>query len=278
MPIEERVPPGVDAKRPSIARVYDFFLGGKDNFAVDRQVAEAAVRMDPEGADAARVNRTFLRRVVRHLAGEAGVDQFVDIGSGLPTQGNVHEVAGEVSPGAKVIYVDNDEMALVHGRALLSAPRTRIVEGDLRSPEEILRHPDVRALIDFERPVAVLLFAILHHLHDEEGPGGIVRRLVAELPPGSYVAISHFADPGQAHPRVSAHVTAFEKMFNERLGTGRWRTHEEILAFFDGLELLDPGLVPMPEWRPGPGGVERCSTITHYAFLGGVARKPAPGA
>src|SRR5437868_4831742 len=266
----EHLPPSIDTTRPSIARVYDFFLGGKDNFAIDRQVAAAAVEMDPEGADGALVNRAYLRRVVQHLAGEAGIDQFLDIGSGLPTQGNVHEVAAQVTSGAKVVYVDNDETALVHGRALLSDPMTRIVEGDVRSPEAILAHPEVRAFLDFDRPIAVLLFAILHHLHDAEEPGAIVERLMAALPPGSYVALSHFADPEQVRPRVSAHVIAFEKMFNERLGTGRWRTHAEILAFFDGLEVLDPRVVSIAEWRPGPEGVQPCSEITRYGFRGGV--------
>jgi hypothetical protein len=270
---EQQPPIGVDTSKPSIARVYDYFLGGKDNFAADREVAEMAKRMDPEGADGALVNRAFLRRAVRYLAAEAGIGQFLDIGSGLPTQGNVHEVAHDVDPEARVIYVDNDPMALAHGRAILAdAHTTKVVEGDLREPEEILGHPVVRGLIDFDRPVGLLLFSILHHLHDHEDPAGVTARLAAALPPGSHVAISHFANPGDRHPRVSEHVTRFEEMFNRGMGTGRWRTRDEILAYFGDLELVEPGLVPLPDWHP-QGRPERCSTITYHSWLGGIARK-----
>ncbi|MBF9129012.1 SAM-dependent methyltransferase [Plantactinospora sp. S1510] len=270
----EIAPPGVDTTRPSIARVYDYYLGGKDNFAVDRKAAEMALKVTPDGAEVGRACRAFLRRSVRYLAGEAGIRQFLDIGSGLPTQGNVHEIAHQVDPQARVVYVDNDPMALAHGRALLADARTTtVVGGDLREPEKILEDPEVRQMIDFDRPVGLLLLAVLHHLHDDEGPGDITRRLTAALPSGSYLAISHFHDPGDANPEVSQRARRAEKVFNETLGTGRWRTHQEISAFFGDLELSPPGLVPLADWRPDGAGDVRHTDIYH-TIVGGVARKP----
>ncbi|WP_433351335.1 SAM-dependent methyltransferase [Microtetraspora malaysiensis] len=270
---QEQAPVGIDIARPSIARVYDFMLGGKDNFASDRKVAEMALQIAPDAPEAARANREFLRRVVRHLAAEAGVRQFVDIGSGLPTQGNVHEIAQEVDPAARVVYVDNDPIVLVHGRALLAKnDTTMVIQADIRQPELIMDHPDLRRLIDFSQPVGLLLFGILHHLNDDEAPEGIAARLRDALPAGSFVAISHFHNPGDAHPEVAAQAASAEKLFNENLGTGRWRTREEILAYFGDFELLDPGLVPLPEWRPGPAD-QATQGITYHTFAGGVARK-----
>ncbi|MGI5162114.1 SAM-dependent methyltransferase [Microbispora sp. CA-102843] len=264
----------IDTSRPSVSRVYDFMLGGKDNFAVDRHVAEAALRIAPDAPAAAKSNRDFLRRVVRHLAAEAGIRQFLDIGSGLPTQGNVHEVAQQIAPEARVVYVDNDPIVLVHGRALLARNgSTTVIEADIRDPEAILGHPAVTALIDFDQPVALLLFGILHHLNDHEEPEAIAARLRAALPSGSYLALSHFHNPGPGMPEVSAQADSAEKLFNEHLGTGRWRTHDEIMTFFGDLPLLEPGLVPLPEWRPDPGEVfER--GITYHTFVGGLAHKP----
>ncbi|MFF4775403.1 SAM-dependent methyltransferase [Microtetraspora fusca] len=271
---QERAPAGIDIARPSVARVYDFMLGGKDNFASDRKVAEMALQIAPDAPQAARANREFLRRVVRHLAAEAGVRQFVDIGSGLPTRGNVHEIAQEVDPAARVVYVDNDPIVLVHGRALLARnDTTMVIQADIRQPEEITGHPDLRRLIDFSQPVGLLLFGILHHLNDDEAPESIAARLRDALPAGSFVAISHFHNPGAAHPEVAEQAAAAEKLFNENLGTGRWRTRDEILAYFGDFELLDPGLVPLPEWRPGPGD-QAAQGITYHTFAGGVARKP----
>ncbi|NUR82726.1 MAG: SAM-dependent methyltransferase [Nonomuraea sp.] len=267
------VPTGVDTTRPSVARVYDFMLGGKDNFEIDRQVAQMALKVAPDAPEAARANREFLARVVRHLAGEAGIRQFLDIGSGLPTQGNVHEIAQATAPGARVVYVDHDPIVLVHARALLAVDDgTTVIEADIRRPDEILDHPEARQLIDFDEPVGLLLFGILHHLADDEDPGGLAARLISRLAPGSHVAISHFHNPMEAHPEVSRQAFEAERLFNDTMGTGRWRTREEILAFFDGLELIEPGLVPLPEWRPGPG--DRAEQgITYHTFAGGVGRK-----
>ncbi|WP_049572801.1 SAM-dependent methyltransferase [Nonomuraea sp. SBT364] len=271
---QKRAPQGIDTTKPSVSRVYDFLLGGKDNYEVDRQMAEMALKVAPDAPEAARSNRQFLRRTVRHMAREAGIRQFLDIGSGLPTQGNVHEVAQQAAPEARVVYVDHDPIVLVHGRALLAVnASTTVIEADIREPEAILAHPDIKGLIDFSQPVGLLLFAILHHLADDEDPGGIVARLMAGLAPGSHLVISHFHNPGQAHPKVSEQAFSAEKIFNETLGTGRWRTREEILAYFDGLELLEPGLVPLPEWRPDADEQAQLG-ITYHTFVGAVARKP----
>jgi hypothetical protein len=276
---KEWVPQGIDTNVPSIARVYDFMIGGKDNFAVDRQVAKMAMEIAPDGPQTALANRDFLQRAVRYLAAEAGIRQFLDIGSGLPTQGNVHEVAQQVAPWAHVVYVDNDPIVLTHSRAMLANDgTTAVVQGDLREPEVILNNPESRALIDFNQPVGLLLLSILHHLNDHEDPTGIAARLIDALPAGSHVAISHFHNPGAEHPVLAAQAVAVEQLFNERLGTGRWRTREEILAYFGDLELLEPGLVPLPLWRPYEVDVEQVGrtlelTPIHYTFVGGVARK-----
>ncbi|MBB5783887.1 SAM-dependent methyltransferase [Nonomuraea jabiensis] len=271
---QERAPRGIDTTKPSVSRVYDYMLGGKDNYEIDRQVAAAALKVAPDAPEAAMANREFLRRTVHFLAAEAGIRQFLDIGSGLPTQGNVHEIAQAVAPQSRVVYVDHDPIVLVHGRALLAVDAsTTIVEADAREPEKILNDQKTRSLIDFDEPVGLLMFGILHHLGDDEDPAGVAGALIGPLAPGSHVVISHFHNPGEAHPEVSKQAYEAERIFNERLGTGRWRTREEILAYFDGLELLEPGLVPLPEWRPGPD--DRATPgITYHTFVGGVGRKP----
>ncbi|WP_330440625.1 SAM-dependent methyltransferase [Micromonospora sp. NBC_00821] len=272
---DKAAPPGIDPNIPSVARVYDFFLGGKDNFEADRKVAEHALRITPDGPAAGQANRAFLRRVIRFLVGEAGIDQFLDIGSGLPTQGNVHEVATEQNPKAQVVYVDNDPIVLSHGRALLAAEGTAtVIQADIREPEAILNHPDVRRFLDFDRPIGLLLFAILHHLGDDEDPKAVAAALIDALPSGSYVAISHFRDPGERDPEGSRKAREVERVFNESLGTGRWRTDEEILSFADGLTVLEPGLVPLAEWRPEPDAPATVQTDTYHTFVGLLARKP----
>ncbi|MEU8391250.1 SAM-dependent methyltransferase [Micromonospora sp. NBC_00330] len=272
---DKAAPPGIDPNIPSVARVYDFFLGGKDNFEADRKVAEHALRITPDGPAAGQANRAFLRRVIRFLVSEAGIDQFLDIGSGLPTQGNVHEVATEQNPKAQVVYVDNDPIVLSHGRALLAAEGTAtVIQADIREPEAILNHPDVRRFLDFDRPIGLLLFAILHHLGDDEDPKAVAAALIDALPSGSYVAISHFRDPGERDPEGSRKAREVERVFNESLGTGRWRTDEEILSFADGLTVLEPGLVPLAEWRPEPDAPATVQTDTYHTFVGLLARKP----
>jgi hypothetical protein len=270
----EVAPPGVDISKPSVARVYDFMVGGKDHFAIDRMVAERALAVMPDALEAGRACRAFLRRAVRHMAAEAGVRQFLDIGSGLPTDTNVHQVAHEVDPAARVVYVDIDPMVHAHGRALLAGDdTTALIEGDVRAPEAILEHPVVRERLDLREPVGLLLLSILHHVHDAEDPGRIAATLRAALPSGSHLAIIHFWDPAGEHPHVSAKVREAEKIFNETMGTGRWRRRDEIQAFFGDFAMVEPGLVPLAEWRPDaePAPVQKDS---YWTVLGGVARKP----
>jgi SAM-dependent methyltransferase len=269
----ERVPPGLDVSAPNVARVYDYTLGGKDNYAIDREVADLSHEVMPARAGA-RANRAFLRRVVRFLVAEAGIRQFIDIGSGLPTQGNVHEVAQGIEPSTHVVYVDYDPVVLVHARALLGRTKTtEVITADVRRPEEILGDATVREFLDLDRPIGLLLFAVLHHVNDDEDPAEITRYLRDELPPGSYLAISHFHNPGDAEPRYAAMAAEAEKVFSENLGTGRFRSRAEILSFFGDFELLEPGLVPYNDWRP-EGGVFPVPEAMRHLALCGVAKKP----
>jgi S-adenosyl methyltransferase len=263
----------LDITRPNVARVYDYFVGGKDNFAADREFADRALEMAPKAALAAQANREFLRRVVRYLVGEAGITQLLDIGSGLPTQGNVSEVAHEINPAAHVVYVDNDPVVYLHSKALLSKAATAdIVKADVRRPAEILTDPTVRSLIDFDRPVGLLLLAVLHHIEDHEDPAGIVAQLRDAMPAGSYLAISSLRMPGPEVPEFRAMAIRAEKLLAEGLGSGRWREDKEILAWFGDWELLQPGLVPLLEWRPPTADpIERDEN--YHSFYGGVARK-----
>jgi hypothetical protein len=266
------VPPGIDPTRPSIARAYDAYLGGKDNFAVDRELVRRTNEVLPEGPASGRANRAFLRRVVRYLVEEAGIKQFIDLGSGLPSAGNVHEVAQEIDPAVRVVYVDNDPMVLVHARALLAIDSTTtVITNDVRRPREILDNAQVRSMIDFDEPVGLLMFAILHHINDWEDPEGISRTLRDALPSGSYVALSHFCDLSEEYPEEAERTAATEKIYAETLGTGRWRKRAEILSYLGDCELLEPGLVPIQDWRPDPNdpGVP----LTHHWFVGGLARK-----
>ena len=269
----EPVPPGIDVTKPNIARVYDAFLDGKDNFAADRDVVKLTLRIAPDAAAGAKANRALLRRMVRFLAGEAGITQFLDIGSGLPSRGNVHEIAHEVNPAAKVVYVDNDPVVLLHGRALLGRkPTVTVVTADARDPAQILASPAVNEFLDLRRPVGLLMLAILHHISDEEDPAGIAARFRDALAPGSYLAISSFRMPGPEHPEDAAKTREVQDLFNRTLGTGRWREPGEILSWFGDWELLSPGLVPLPEWRPDvTGQVKRNST--YHGFVAGLARK-----
>jgi SAM-dependent methyltransferase len=260
----------INTSVPNPARIYDYFLGGKDNYPADREVAEQVLTIAP----VARDNRAYLRRVVRFLAGEAGIRQFIDLGSGLPTQGNVHEVAQAIAPDARVVYVDNDPMVVTHARALLAGNNTLAIEGDLRKPDEIVGHPDVRELIDFDQPLALLLMAILHFIPDDQEPLAIMARFRDALPPGSYLAISHGTRDIPARTDMSAEAmaemgTRVEELYQETTAFIVTRTREQVARFFDGYELVDPGLVEIQRWRPEepsllPGG-----------FYGGVGRKPA---
>ncbi|MFC0040597.1 SAM-dependent methyltransferase [Actinomadura rayongensis] len=260
--------PQVDLRtdRPHPARVYDALLGGKDNFAADRAAAAAGIERSPEVRDIALANRAFLRRVVTEAA-RAGVRQFVDLGTGIPTSPNVHEVAQAVAPDATVVYVDNDPIVSAHARALLPAgATTAIIEADLRDPDAILDDPKFRALVDFSRPVAVLMVAILHHLPNEADPAGIVGRFLGPAAPGSLLAISHLGADLAPEKAVGVSTAAAQGGI-----TLLPRDRADILRFFTGLDLLDPGLVPLPLWRPdGPDAGD----VTKVWSYGGLARKP----
>jgi len=259
----------VDTSRPHPARVYDWVLGGKDNFAADRALGEQLVQAIPSMPSGARDNRAFLRRAVRYLVAEAGVRQFLDIGTGIPTAGNTHEVAQELAPESRVVYVDNDPLVFAHSRALLiSAPqgRTNYVLADLRDPEAILTAKAVTQTLDLSQPVALMLVAVLHHLTDEDRPYDHVRTLVDALPAGSWLVLSHgtsdFITPEQA--AAAAAVAA-------RTGMA-WptRSRAQVQRFFDGLELVDPGIVSVRQWGPSVGPADPAGS-GHWA---GVAQKP----
>jgi SAM-dependent methyltransferase len=239
-------PRDVDVDRPSIARVYDYLLGGKEHLEVDRRAANRFLNVVPEAAQIAKDNRDFVRRGLRFLVGEAGIRQIIDIGSGLPTAGNVHELAHEIDPAVRVVYVDNDPVVLAHGRALLSDDRlTTMIKADLRKPDSIFSHPDALALLDLHQPYAVLLGGILHHLHDAEDPQARTADIAARLSPGCYLLASNFLDDDE--PRAKELERAF---LDSGLRRGRFRTWAEQRRYFDGLEMVEPGLVYVNDWRP----------------------------
>jgi hypothetical protein len=258
----------IDTSRPHPARMYDAYLGGKDNYPVDREAVRQVLRAAPEIRDVARANRAFLQRAVRFLAGEAGIRQIIDIGTGIPAAGNVHEVAGQIAPGTRVVYVDNDPIVHVHANALLAGGGTTgIVLADLRDPEAILGHPKVGELIDFSQPVGLLLIAILHFITDEEHPARILATLREALPPGSYLALSHVT--GDFRTEAAQGVAA---VYDQATSSVTLRSHAQIEAFFDGWDLVEPGVVQVPSWRPD-GKPPRPKDLSKIWIYGGVARR-----
>jgi hypothetical protein len=263
----------IDITKPNVARVYDYFVGGKDNFSADREFARRAMELAPKAPLSAQNNRAFLRRVVRYLVGELGITQLIDIGSGLPTAGNVSEVAHAINPGVHVVYVDNDPVVYTHSKALLSDPvNADIINADIRDPAGILADPTLARLIDFGRPVGLLLLAVLHHIQDHERPDAIAAKLRDAMPAGSYLAISSLRLPGHDLPELRALTLQGEKLLADGLGSGRWREDDEIRTWFGDWDLLPPGLVSLAEWR-----AETADAIEHdenyHSFVGGVARK-----
>jgi SAM-dependent methyltransferase len=257
----------INPRVPTIARVYDYWLGGKDNFAVDRELAERFVQADPMVIEGVRSNRAFLRRAVRFLAGDMGIRQFLDIGTGIPTANNTHEVAQSVDPGCRVVYVDNDPMVLAHARALLTsvtAP-TAYIDADARDTARILAESG--RVLDFGQPVAVMLIGLLHCIPDADDPARIVADLVRAVPPGSYLAISHPA----ADIHAGAMAEGAEAMNKSLTAPVTFRRFDDVVAFFDGLDLAEPGVVATTQWRPHPG-----ADTTPLPGWVGVARKPAP--
>jgi O-methyltransferase involved in polyketide biosynthesis len=253
----------IDTSKPHPARIYDYWIGGKQNFPADREVAEKIAEAVPIISTLARANRAFLGRAVRYAA-EQGVKQFLDIGAGLPAAGPTHEVAQSVHSDASVVYVDNDPLVTVHGRALLAdEARTRVFEGDLRDPKAILTHPDVAALIDFDRPVALLMVAVLHFFPDSADPAGVIATLTENLAPGSHLVISHAGS--DLLPADQEKLQVYNKA-----AEGAARDHAQVTAFFNGFDLVDPGLVRVPAWRPTE---ELPADIDQYWMYGGVGRK-----
>lgn len=265
-------PPAVDTRQPTPARVYDALLGGKDNFAADREAAAKLAEKAPEVYAAARANRAFLARAVRFCA-DAGVRHFIDLGSGLPTSPNVHEVARRVDPDARVVYVDNDPVVAAHGRALNAADKTAVVQADLRESGKILGHVDLRGLIDFGRPVAVLAVAVLHFLDDHDSVA-VLARFREVMAAGSYLVVSH------ASPGTRANVDEAAATYARTTAPIWIRTPEQVAAYFAGAELVDPGLVPVQDWRPDPASAwpvrsdARPGEGPRGVFLAGVARIP----
>ncbi|HEY8045852.1 MAG TPA: SAM-dependent methyltransferase [Streptosporangiaceae bacterium] len=260
--------------RPHPARVYDYLLGGKDNFEADRAAAQAGLQANPNSRVPPRENRAFLRRAVRYLARDAGITQFLDIGTGIPTSPNVHEIAQDADPRARVVYVDNDPIVLAHARALLtSGPvgKTAYVDADLRDVGTILSSADLRQTLDLSRPVALLLIAVMHFIPDGDDPWGLAARLLAELPAGSYLALSHLT--GDFDPAAWAGVAA---VYRRSGVTMQVRSLADVERFFAGLDVIDPGVVSLPRWRPdsrdiGQPGQAQDAAVSVY---GGLGRKP----
>ncbi len=263
------VPPGVDMGRANVARVYDYWLGGSHNFLADQDAARATVAVEPNVRRNARANRAFLGRAVRFLAA-SGVRQFLDIGSGIPTEGNVHEIAQRADPAARVVYADVDPVAVAHSRAILTGnPTAAVIEADLREPQRILLNDTVRGLIDFAQPAGLLLVSVLHFVADDAEPWEIVAMLRDALAPGSYLVLAH--GTGEGTPVA---LRAAEKVYNRSVSTNvHVRSRAEIARFFDGFDLVDPGVVYIPEWRPDPPGDVPEDPSRFWALVG-VGRKP----
>lgn len=257
---------------PNAARMYDYFLGGFHNFEVDRQAAEQILKLQPLTSTIARGNRAFVRRAVRFCCDE-GVDQFLDIGSGIPTVGNVHEIAHHCNPDAHVVYVDIDPVAVEHSLALLQDnDRATAIRADVRETETILEHPDVRALIDFGRPVGLLMTGMLYFIVDDEEACRCVATMCDALASGSYLALSHTSREGKSAP-VGKHKQISD-MYERARSPLRSRTHAEIMGFFEGLEMIEPGLVWVPQWRPESEDDLLLDRPTESGGYAGVGRKP----
>jgi hypothetical protein len=266
-PIPAGKPAEIDTSVAHPARVYDYWLGGKDNFAADREAGDRVLAVTPGLRERVRAGRAFLVRTVRYLAAEQGIRQFLDVGTGIPSANNTHEVAQRAAPDARVVYVDNDPIVLTHARALLAgSPEGSIqyFDSDVRDVASIIGA--AARTLDLTRPTALMLLGVMHLIQDSEGPYELVARLMGELPSGSYLVLSHPASdihPGQAEA---------QRRYNERVSTPQTlRTRAEVSRFFEGLDLVPPGLVYVHEWRPGPDDIVPPGAVSAY---GGVARKP----
>jgi S-adenosyl methyltransferase len=260
---------GIDLERPSVARVYDYFLGGAHNFAVDRQLAEAITGITPAVGETVRANRAFLRRAVRFLV-DAGITQFLDIGSGIPTVGNVHDIARRAVPSARVVYVDIDPIAVSHSRVILAGdPRVAVIQADARDTEQILDDPETTQVLDLDRPVAVLLIGVLDYVRDAHDPVGIVTRLRDAISPGSYIAMVNATHENQPTEAVEA-----QKLLGRTGSPIYLRSRRQLLDLFAGLTLVEPGLVHLPLWRPdSPMDVDEHPE--RFGALAGIGHKDA---
>ncbi len=258
-----------DPEVPSIARTYDYLLGGKDNFAADREIGDIFFNRFPGAVQIAVDNRACLVRAVSLMSGQYGIDQFIDLGSGLPTANNVHQVAQRTRPGTKVVYVDNDPIVLAHGRALLAEnDYTTVVQADLRQPDQILSQPEVQDMIDFDRPIGIIASAILHHFLDEENPDEAIRQFRDVVPAGSFLFVSHFRTLGDENSQE------LESVMQEAFGRGAWRTTEQIARYFGDMTLLDPGVVECALWRPNTPVDPAALTDWQRLIVAGLGVKP----
>ncbi|MGN6794570.1 MAG: SAM-dependent methyltransferase [Streptosporangiaceae bacterium] len=258
------LPAELETDRPSVARLYDYLLGGTHNFAADRELARRLLQAEPHAKYIVAENRAFLGRAVRFLLG-AGIRQFVDLGSGIPTQENVHEIAQKHDPEARAVYVDNDPVAVAHSRQILGdRPRARVIESDLRDPDSVVDHPDVASLIDFSEPVGLLMISVLHFVPDSDDPVGVVARFASALAPGSHLVISHATH--EPAPEAAAQVHDLSTTATASIHP---RAREEIMRYFSGFDLVEPGLVYLSSWRP-----DEPPTSPEVAWLfAGVGRK-----
>ncbi|OXM70289.1 hypothetical protein CF165_04150 [Amycolatopsis vastitatis] len=269
----ERVPVGVDPTRASIARVYDAFLLGKDNYEIDREVLHKVQKAAPEAQDLAFENRGFLIRACRFLASQTGITQFLDCGSGLPTAENTHQVVQRINPDIQVVYVDNDPVVLAHGRALLEEnENTHFVAEDIFEPQRILENEIVRQHIDFSQPVAFLQLGTLHHYNGpKERPAEIMKEYIGALPSGSFVAISHFFDPEDEDSATARRMEDF--FLHSPMGSGTFRTQKEIEGLFAGLDMVPPGVVRCADWWPDGPRLKELN-VAQRTIAGGIGRKP----
>lgn len=269
-PMTEQAPDGMDTATPNVARIYDFLLGGKDNFAADRAAAKQLVAAVPDIAAIAQDQRAFIARAVRYLAAEEGIRQFLDLGSGLPTRSNVHQVAQAITPDAHVVYVDYDPVVALHGQALLaSGDRVAMVHADLTRPDVVLSQPDVLRVLDLSQPLAVISTGTLYFISDEQDPHAIIAEYRDHMAPGSFLAISHAPsnDPGEDSEAWDNATDVYRQASSQI----HFRSLAEIQRFFDGFELVDPGVVWMAGWRPDP---DTKPFARLRAMRAGVGRKP----
>lgn len=268
MPGSDAMPHEVDLSQPNVARIYDYYLGGKDNYPADREAARLVLGAAPDVPLAALENREFLKRAMRFLMRDRSIHQFVDIGPGLPTQSNVHQLARQYDPGAHVVYVDNNAVVLTHSRSLLhGVPGVTVILGDLREPAPILADPELRELIDFSQPVALCITLVLHFLPPDDDPYGVVARFSDALCPGSFLMLSHVTGDG----REPGAVTDIDDVYGNANAPLTMRTRDQVTAFFNGFELIEPGVVFLSQWRPS--GEYHAQGGTRWGYCG-VGKKP----